>query len=330
MAEYRLLTIWRIEAPLDAVYAAIHDSLRWPDWWPGAQSVAQASAGDADGIDSVRRYCWQGRLPYRLVFDVRTTRIEQLVAIEGVAHGDLEGTGRWRFSRQGPVSIVHYEWHVRSVRCWMNLLAPLARPLFIRNHGIVMRQGAEGLARRLGAPLLAQESIDLMAPDIAPRAALRRWRERGAIDPSVALLAGIGAGAIASVAQLGLWWLADMPLPETIFRDARLTAALLMGRAVLPPPSTAQWDVLLVATLIHFSLSVAYALLPAHLAGRLRTGPALVAGALYGLLIYAVNLYGFTVFFPWFAVARDWATLLAHVVFGVALAGGCQMLSAKA
>jgi hypothetical protein len=45
----------------------------------------------------------------------------------------------------------------------MNLIAPFARPMFIRNHGILMRQGAEGLARLLEAPLVGQESIDLMA-----------------------------------------------------------------------------------------------------------------------------------------------------------------------
>jgi len=45
----------------------------------------------------------------------------------------------------------------------MNLVAPLARALFIRNHGRLMQQGAEVLARMLGAPLLSQENIDLKA-----------------------------------------------------------------------------------------------------------------------------------------------------------------------
>ncbi|MCA1656715.1 MAG: polyketide cyclase, partial [Actinobacteria bacterium] len=35
------------------------------------------------------------------------------------------------------------------------LLAPLARPVFRWNHDVVMRQGGEGLADRLGARLLA-------------------------------------------------------------------------------------------------------------------------------------------------------------------------------
>ena len=69
----------------------------------------------------------------------------------------------------------------------------------------------------------------------------------------MALVAGIGAGVIATLAQLAMWWLAEMPLPETLFRDARLTAALVMGTDVLPPPSTPRWDILLVATLIHLS-----------------------------------------------------------------------------
>lgn len=68
MAEYRLLTIWHFEAPLEVVYAAIHDSPRWPDWWPGVKKVELVTTGDTDGINSVVRYCLHGRLPYRMTF----------------------------------------------------------------------------------------------------------------------------------------------------------------------------------------------------------------------------------------------------------------------
>ncbi|SDX47755.1 SRPBCC family protein [Thiocapsa roseopersicina] len=172
MADYHLLTIWRIEAPLEPVYSAIQNSLGWPDWWPGVQKVEQVVAGDADGIDNVRRYVWKGSLPYRVVFEVRATRIENLDLIEGTAEGDLEGIGRWHFARQGTLSIVRYEWHVRSTRWWMNLIAPFARSLFIRNHTRIMARGAEGLARRLGARLVSQESIDLTADTALSRGAL--------------------------------------------------------------------------------------------------------------------------------------------------------------
>lgn len=322
-----MLTIWHIDAPLDAVYAAILDSRRWPDWWSNVRHVEEVAAGNVDGIDSVWRYSWQGRLPYRVVFEVRATRIEKLVAIEGSTRGDLEGVGRWDFQHDGTVSIVRCEWHVRSTKWWMNLLAPIARRMFIRNHARVMARGAEGLARLLRSRLVRQETIDLMAAKSRPQAAPGRWQERGRIDPAMVLFAGLVVGVVATLAQIVLWWLAGMPLPEIFFRDARLTAALVMGSGVLPPPATPQWDVLLVATLIHFTLSIAYALIPAHLAGRLRIGPTLLAGAAYGLLIYVVNLYGLTLLFPWFAVARDWISLVTHLIFGVSLAAGCRLFS---
>lgn len=75
MAEYHLLTIWRINAPLTKVYNAIHDSLHWPDWWPGSEKVEAIADGKSDGTNSIRRYAWRGKPPYPVVFDVRATCI---------------------------------------------------------------------------------------------------------------------------------------------------------------------------------------------------------------------------------------------------------------
>ena len=58
-------------------------------------------------------------------------------------------------SGQGGVTAALYEWNVQTTRAWMNLLAPVARPIFAVNHDYVMRNGGQGLARLLGAPLLA-------------------------------------------------------------------------------------------------------------------------------------------------------------------------------
>lgn len=154
MAQYRLTTVWRIEAPLQQVYDAICRPVRWPSWWWGVRRVVELEPGDARGIGRVLRCTWQGLLPYALTFDVRVVRVEPLAAVEGVASGDFEGIGRWRFAQRGPVTSVRYEWQVRTTRRWMNLLAPAARPLFEWNHNLLMRAGAEGLARLLEARLL--------------------------------------------------------------------------------------------------------------------------------------------------------------------------------
>ena len=48
-----------------------------------------------------------------------------------------------------------YEWNVATTRqSGVNLVAPVARPIFAWNHDWVMARGGEGLARRLGARLL--------------------------------------------------------------------------------------------------------------------------------------------------------------------------------
>lgn len=154
MAEFRLVTVWRIEAPLPRVCDAISRCLHWPKWWEGVERVEELEPGNADGIGSLRRFTWKSRLLYRLTFDIRVTRAEPLRVLEGRASGEVEGVGRWHFSREGPVTVVRYEWHVRTTRRWMNVLAPIARPLFKWNHDRLMRQGAEGLARLLNARLV--------------------------------------------------------------------------------------------------------------------------------------------------------------------------------
>ena len=135
-----------------------------------------------------------------------------------------------------------------------------------------------------------------------------------------AALAGIAAGVVATLAQIALWWVSSEPLPAILFRDARLTAAIIMGREVLPPPATFDGSVMLIATLVHFALSIAYGLTLSALISRLSMALSLLAGAAFGLLLFAINMYGFTFVFPWFTATRDWITAATHVVFGVIVA----------
>ena len=143
--------------------------------------------------------------------------------------------------------------------------------------------------------------------------------------PVQAAWAGFIAGTLATMAQVLLWLLSATPVVETLLRDARLTAAVIMGQSVVASGQAWRWDVLLIATLIHFGLSFIYAAIALPVVTRLNMALAMVAGAAYGLAIYAVNLHGFTQLFPWFAVSRGWVTILTHVVFGISLAWACQL-----
>jgi hypothetical protein len=155
MAEFQFITVWRIEAPLPQVCDAISHCLYWPTWWKGVEKVEVFDQGGVNGVGSVRRFTWKGRLPYRLTFDLRVTHVVPLTVLEGHASGEVEGIGRWHFFNDGMATVVRYEWHVHTKRRWMNLMSPIARPLFKWNHDYVMRQGGEGLARLLNARLIS-------------------------------------------------------------------------------------------------------------------------------------------------------------------------------
>jgi hypothetical protein len=98
---------------------------------------------------------WKSVLPYRVAFETRTTKVERPHLLEADADGELAGRGRWRLFEQEGVTAVLYEWNVATTSAWMNLLAPLARPVFEWNHDWVMARGGEGIARLLGCRLLA-------------------------------------------------------------------------------------------------------------------------------------------------------------------------------
>src|SRR5262245_27117353 len=109
MSGYKFVTNWRMEAPVAAVWEEIHHSEHWPAWWSSVLAVAELRKGDDNGLGSVRRYTWRGALPYKLTFDMQTTRVEKHSRLEGIATGQLSGNGRWTFSSDGAFTNVRYD-----------------------------------------------------------------------------------------------------------------------------------------------------------------------------------------------------------------------------
>jgi hypothetical protein len=154
MASYSFTTIWKLEAPQDKVWDLVFNSERWPTWWRGVEKVEKLKDGDVNNVGALLRYTWKSKLPYRLVFDMETTRVVPQSTIEGRAIGELQGHGRWTLSHQDGLTTVRYDWNVETTKAWMNLLSPLARPFFSWNHDVVMGWGGEGIAKQLGTSLV--------------------------------------------------------------------------------------------------------------------------------------------------------------------------------
>jgi uncharacterized protein YndB with AHSA1/START domain len=157
MADYHYVSTWQLQAPIEQVWTAITGLEHLPAWYRGVQEARELAPGDAQGVGRRVRYVIKGRLPLRLAFEATTTRSVPPRDQELRAEGELAGTGRWLLEQQGEITTVRYHWDVRTTRPWMNLLAPLARPIFAWNSRGVMLQAGEGLARFLGVPLVAAE-----------------------------------------------------------------------------------------------------------------------------------------------------------------------------
>lgn len=140
---------------------------------------------------------------------------------------------------------------------------------------------------------------------------------------------GIAAGIVSTLVQIGLWLLFTDAFPAILWRDARLTAALVLGPGVPTPGTAADWPLMATATLVHFGLSLVYGAVMAVLTRPLAGFRLAAAGALLGLALYAINLHGFTLLFPWFEPARGWITVAAHLAFGVTAVLTCRQLAAR-
>lgn len=136
------------------------------------------------------------------------------------------------------------------------------------------------------------------------------------IDHKAVLIAGIAAGAVFMMLEM---LMVAVFMGGSPWAPPRMIAAMLMGPGVLPPPATFDSTVMMVAMMIHFVLSILLAYVFALIAKGRSTGTAILAGAVFGLVVYLVNFYGMTAVFPWFAEARNWVSIFAHVMFGVVL-----------
>jgi hypothetical protein len=150
MSTYQLATFWSFASPLRHVWQALNRPEEWPLWWKGVIAVELLERGDANDVGAYRRMIWRSALPYQLAFNMRTVRVVTHSVIEGVADGELAGRGVWTLNvNDSGGTDVRYDWMVEATKPWMRTLAPLAKPLFEWNHGVVMEWGRKGLERKL-------------------------------------------------------------------------------------------------------------------------------------------------------------------------------------
>lgn len=149
-----------------------------------------------------------------------------------------------------------------------------------------------------------------------------------AIEQPVRWKAAVWAGLISGVAFVMLeMMLVPLFMGGSPWGPPRMIAAIAMGKGVLPPPATFDVGVLMAAMAVHLPLSVVFTLILAWIIARFDMGVAVLIGAVFGLILYLVNFYGFTAIFPWFAMARNWVSIFSHIMFGIIAAIAYKQLA---
>jgi hypothetical protein len=139
--------------------------------------------------------------------------------------------------------------------------------------------------------------------------------------------AAVFAGLMAALAWfawriLASWWAGEPP-----WRTTSLIASLVLGDDVVQISKVFDPKVAGTAALVHLGLSIALACLIAPALARLRMTGAVVAGVLYGALLYVINLHVIApLFLPWMTELSGVITLVSHLLFGLVL-GYCYKLS---
>jgi hypothetical protein len=153
MSRYELVSTWRVEAPIHRVWSVLEDVARWPSWWSYVLDVETLERGGPGGIGDTHRLTWGTTVPYQLTVSMRRSVSQAPRLMESTFEGDLHGTTRWTLAQQGAATEVRHDWDVTTPGTWMSMMSPLLGPMFRWNHGLVMADGAGGIARHLAAQL---------------------------------------------------------------------------------------------------------------------------------------------------------------------------------
>jgi uncharacterized protein YndB with AHSA1/START domain len=144
--QYTFLTTWRIPATPDEVWPLIANMATYPTWWGKVYKEVQPIGNVAGlAVGNEYRIHSKGYLPYHLYFTVRIEALEPPHRVLISASGDFIGTGEWTVKPNGEMTEANLDWRISTGKSLLNLLAPVARPLFATNHNWAMQRGEEGL-----------------------------------------------------------------------------------------------------------------------------------------------------------------------------------------
>jgi hypothetical protein len=150
-ARYTFRTVFVLAAAPGEVTAAVLAPSPWLTGLGHVRELERLADGHGERGPRYRVTVAAALPPYRLRWELEAVRVVPGRHLDWRATGDLEGEGSWQLRAADAGTEVISTARLHTTRRWMNLLAPVARPLFVRNHDLVMRAGIDALAGHLDA-----------------------------------------------------------------------------------------------------------------------------------------------------------------------------------
>ena len=148
--EYEFFTVWRVAGTIEEVKDVLGDAASLPRWWPSVYlKVDEVERGAENGLGRTVDLHTKGWLPYTLRWTLRITEPMTDTGFALEATGDLEGTGKWTFTQDGPEVVITYDWRIHATKPLLRRLGWLLKPGFAANHRWAMAKGEESLRLEL-------------------------------------------------------------------------------------------------------------------------------------------------------------------------------------
>jgi uncharacterized protein YndB with AHSA1/START domain len=143
-SEYVFIDEWDVDAPREAVFAALADSGTYPEWWTPVYIAVETDGPPRVG--SVAQHEFKGQLPYHLKTRSEIVSYDPPNGFAVEVEGDLAGRGVWTLTERDDGRVhVHFDWRVIADRPLLRYLTPILRPVFRWNHNWSIKRAIEGL-----------------------------------------------------------------------------------------------------------------------------------------------------------------------------------------
>jgi polyketide cyclase/dehydrase/lipid transport protein len=137
--DYRFRDLWSLSATTARVFDALVDVSNWPRWWPDVRSVHQVD-------DDTAELLCRAALPYGLTFNLHRAEQDATTGRLRVdMTGDLDGYCEAVVTPETTGARLAIDQRVVVHKRLLRSLAPVARPLFLANHALMMWRGQRGL-----------------------------------------------------------------------------------------------------------------------------------------------------------------------------------------